>query len=735
MQAMRVRVLAVLAALCALAGEASAQRKHVLRLSDSATSRGVIDITDAFQSRMRDDGVDFELYTEALDVNRFDDPQHRDRFGAYLREKYAEEALNVIVALGPASLGFLTERTADLFSDVPIVYAGVRSSSVPSPDRRPRMTGVVSRFEIIETLELALALQPDARQIVVVTGTAPLDVGWHALAQDRLAAYQDQFEITYLAGLAKQPLLERLSNLPRETVVLFLSMRRDGDGVYLMEVPGRIAQEISAASSAPVYGPYEAYVGEGIVGGHVESFVSIGDAVAAATKRVLSGESTAEVPVVHTEGSYIADWRALQRWNLEEERLPAGTQVRFRAPSLWTQYRTEVLAALAIVSLQALLIATLLLHIRKRRIERRLHETEDRYRNVVEAQTDLICRYLPDGTLTFVNDAYCRYLGRQRDELVGRPFVDFLRAPEREKALTYIRSLVSDPRSESHVDQQERPDGSSCWHRWIDHPIKHVAGHVVEIQSIGHDITDLKLAEQEARQQREQVTHLTRVSVLGELSGALAHELHQPITAVLNNAQVAEDLLSRQPIDVAELKEILKDIVFEETRAGEVISRLRSMLKPGAGVVEKLDADAVASGVAKLVRTQLSERDVLLTHRSSPGLPPIVGDRVQLQQVLLNLLVNACDAMNGNAPADRVLITAVERDGEFVRFSVTDNGAGLAPHVVDRLFEPFVTTKPDGLGLGLSICRSIVRAHGGRLTARNNAQRGATVEFTVPIAK
>jgi PAS domain S-box-containing protein len=424
-----------------------------------------------------------------------------------------------------------------------------------------------------------------------------------------------------------------------------------------------------------------------------------------------------------------------QRASTDEAQLPPAAEAPTPNQSLWTHYRSEAAAVLVILALQALIIVALLLHIRKRRVERKLQETEDRYRKVVESQTELICRYLPDTTLTFVNDAYCRFFNRAREDLIGKQFASFLDEAYGSKALAHVRSLAERPRTESHIEWSERPDGSLSWQRWTDNPILDESGRVVEIQSIGHDVTDLKLAEQEARQRREQVTHLTRVAMLGELSAALAHELYQPITAVLTNAQVAEYLLSRDPPDLDEVREIVRDIITDDIRAGEVISRLRSLLKPGHQGFETFDMSGVIADVVTLVRGQLTERRVELVQRLAPDLPLITGDRVQLQQVLLNLIVNACDAMSGIDPANRVVIIEADCANEHVRVAVTDYGCGLSSDVADRLFEPFVTTKPDGLGLGLSICRSIVRAHGGRLAARNNPERGATLEFTVPIAK
>jgi PAS domain S-box-containing protein len=249
------------------------------------------------------------------------------------------------------------------------------------------------------------------------------------------------------------------------------------------------------------------------------------------------------------------------------------------------------------------------------------------------------------------------------------------------------------------------------------------------------DITARKQAELQLQQQRHLLTHLTRVATLGELSGALAHELNQPLTSILSNAQAALRLLERGVVDLGELREILRDIADEDRRAGEVIRRLRALLRRGETPRQPIDVNEVTSEVLRLARSELIGHGVTVTVQLTPGLPKVRGDRVALQQVLLNLIVNACDAMRQDEPLQRALTVATTLDGEgAVRVAIVDRGAGITAEGVERVFEPFFTTKEHGLGLGLVICRSIVAAHGGHLDAANNADRGATFWFTLPVA-
>jgi len=243
-------------------------------------------------------------------------------------------------------------------------------------------------------------------------------------------------------------------------------------------------------------------------------------------------------------------------------------------------------------------------------------------------------------------------------------------------------------------------------------------------------------AELQIAQQRSQLAHLSRVSTLGELSGSIAHELNQPLTAILGNAQAAELYLSQPQPDLKEVRAILKDIVADDQRAGDIIQRLRSLLKRGELEFQLISANELVQEVMKLMRSDLIDRGVTPESQLTPNLPHIQADRVSILQVLINLITNACDAMATMPSEDRrlTLRTQLEGDG-FVLISITDNGPGIADGKLEQVFEPFFTEKPNGMGLGLSVCRTIITAHGGKLWAVNNPIRGTTFHFKLPVIK
>ena len=358
-------------------------------------------------------------------------------------------------------------------------------------------------------------------------------------------------------------------------------------------------------------------------------------------------------------------------------------------------------------------------------------------RQVIDINPSFIFAKDRAGRFTLVNQAVADAYGTTVENLLGKTDADF--NPDREE-VEHFRMIdleVMDTKREHFVAEERITDahGKVRWLQTVKRPILDASGRAVQVLGASTDITARRAAEAEAERNRSELSHITRISVMGELAASLAHELNQPLTAIVSNAQAAQRFMAADAVDLAELREILKDVVHEGNRASEVIRRMRALVKKGELNVAPLDLEDAIRDVAALVRSDAIMRGVRVAVEIERGLPVVYGDRVQLQQVMLNLLLNAFDAMKDSPPHDRVVVVAAGHDsGGGVRISVSDRGTGLTGDKLESIFKPFFSTKKDGLGLGLSISRTIVEAHGARLRVEGNAGRGATFHFTLPAA-
>jgi PAS domain S-box-containing protein len=278
------------------------------------------------------------------------------------------------------------------------------------------------------------------------------------------------------------------------------------------------------------------------------------------------------------------------------------------------------------------------------------------------------------------------------------------------------------------------PDGSVRWFKVLAKASFSGSGAPEKLAGVSLDITGRRQAEQEIERQRNELAHVARVSTMSQLASSLAHELNQPLGAILRNAEAGELFLQGPSPDLDELRAILADIRKDDQRAGAVIDRMRALMEQRSSERRPVDLGLLAGDTLTLVRADAEQRQVRLSLLADPALPPVHADPVQLQQVLLNLLLNAMDALGDQPPASRLVELRVRHVGATVEVAVSDTGHGIPADQLPRLFEPFFSTKPRGLGLGLAISRDIIAAHGGRLWAESNESGGATFTFSLPVA-
>lgn len=367
----------------------------------------------------------------------------------------------------------------------------------------------------------------------------------------------------------------------------------------------------------------------------------------------------------------------------------------------------------------------------RRQAEEKLHQLS----LAVEQSPVLVVITDLQGRIIYVNRKFTEVTGYTQDECSGRN-PRMLKSGESPSSLYEdLWDSITQGKTWQGEFQNRKKNGEVYWERASISPLLDDNGKITHYVGVKDDITEQRRLEKEAVEQRDELFHLSRVASLGQLSGSLAHELNQPLGIILSNAQAAQRMLAMENPDIPELREILADIVAEDRRAGEVILRLRALLKRGETKLLPLALHDVVGNVLSLLRSDLIARGVTIQTVLEEELPTVPGDEVQLQQVLINLITNACDAMEENAPAQRILRISTSSQASGVRLSVEDFGCGLPDGDSNRVFQPFVTTKSHGMGIGLSICRSVMAAHHGRLWAEPNPGRGTTFHMELQVVE
>ncbi len=437
-----------------------------------------------------------EYYAEYLESNRFPGEAQSVLLRDYLRKKYADRKVDAVIALSAISLNFLIKHRAELFPDAPIIF-----HTYDPPELGPQqlvlpVTGVVTDNVFGKTLDLALRLHPAAKQAMVIVRTSERDTTLETDVRNQLRGFENRVKLTYLTNLPLDALLSEVRRANEQSIIFYVRYSEDQPGRSID--PFESLSLVTQSARVPVYSvSSETMIGRGSVGGYSTDLQACVERMGQMALSVANGQPAREIPVTVVPGVLRFDSRQLKRWSIREDQLPAGSIVLFREPTFWQRYHWHILTVSAIVLLQTSLIAGLLIERTKRwRATRGLAESEERYRNVVQTQTELICRYLPDTTLTFVNDAYCRYFGKSRAELIGSKFIELIPEHARPEALSHLQSLMESPRIKVHEHEVLLPNGTTSWQQWVNHVIINGGGRIKELQGIGRDITQRKIAEQ-----------------------------------------------------------------------------------------------------------------------------------------------------------------------------------------------------------------------------------------------
>jgi PAS domain S-box-containing protein len=678
-----------------------------------------------------------DLNVEHTDRVSYPDDAYLHKLVDLYRRKYSDPNMDLVIGIDDEATDLLLRYGEELFPGVPMVFVTAERKDLQRNSLKPNMTSLFWGVDIEGTVEIIQQVLPETRHLFIISGSSLSDLAVNGLARTVLGQYVSRLDITYLVDNSIEDLLQKVAQLPENSAVIYLVFSRDAEGKSF--VPREILSLISEKANAPVFGIVGTYLEQGIVGGSLLSSEVQGKRCAEIGLRILHGESAVDIVPEKTLNVPMFDSRQLKRWGISEDKLPAGSIVRFKEPSAWEGHKREIIGAAVLIVAQALLISVLLMQrVRRRRVERSLVEAESKFRTVADLTYDWEYWANLDGTLHYVSPSCERISGYKIEEFIENPHIfREIIIPEDKDVWDQHYHNFRNERSRREIQFRIRTRTGEI--RWIEHacqPITDSQGELQGIRASNRDITQRKQAELDVQKHREKLTQISHIVTLGELSASLAHELNQPLTAILSNAQVAQRFLTMDPTDLDEVREILSDIVKDDKRARDIIYKLRALMRRGQLEIKTLDLNKVVREVVELVIGNAFNKKVSFVLELADGLPPARGDAIQLEQVLLNLILNSSEAMvTFDGQFREVRLSTEQNDKSTLKVSVRDMGTGIDEENIEGIFDAFFTTKPEGMGMGLAICRSIIEAHGGRLWAENNPDQGATVSFTVPVVE
>jgi signal transduction histidine kinase len=550
-----------------------------------------------------------DVQEHTLLTARFNNPGPEAPFVEYLHSLYQGSPPDLVLSIGAPAARFAQRYRGQLFPNTPMVLTVVEQRLVNRLDLTDNDVVVSVHNDFVAAFENILKVLPDTKTVAIVVGASPLEKFWIDEVKRELKPLEGQLDLVWYSDISFEDILKRASALPPHTVLFWGLMSVDAAGIVH---EGDVAlRSLHAVANAPIFSYQEPFFGGASVGGPMLSVAETSSKTVTAAIRILGGEKPARIkyePIGFGPPKY--DWRELQRWEISESRLPSGSEILFREPTLWDRYRWQVQLIAALILIQAGFIGGL------------LHERHRR-----------------------------------------------------------------------------------------------------------------QLAEIESRQRLAELAHANRYSAVGELTTSIAHELNQPLGSILTNAETAELMLKATSPDINEIRQILADIRRDDQRASEVIRRLRSVLKKRPFEIEDTELNDTVREAIGLVTAVAVGRRISLAYAPAAVDLYVKGDPVQLQQVVLNLIINALDAVSDADMKKREVSVSTGRAGGHAEIRIADTGSGIATGDLAKIFNPFFTTKPEGMGMGLAIVKTIVEAHHGTIVVENQPSGGALFTIRLPTIR
>ncbi len=652
------------------------------------------------------------------------------RIGDWIAFKYGRLKFDAIVAVTfPPSL--LAKDLRDRFwPEANLLLVLIDEERWANPGSIPRSTRVLLALDNKETVRSALRMLPNTRRVVLLGGASQRDRRTNGEIVKSIREIKPDLEIVEATGVSVEEAKARIASLPDRTIIVMGSFLFEPNGQRL-DIP-QLIDEFYPVANAPLFADSDMAMGKGIVGGNILSVQGAAEVVGEQLAQLLKGASPESLPVREVNNSYIVDWRQLKRWGISERSLPPGATILYRQPTAWEQYGRYIVGLLSVLVVLLLLLAFLLLERQRRKKEEDLNaamleslpgmallvnrQGEILRTNQLQREAAAVDGAGLDGARPgFKYGEYLRKLAGQEDEFAGAASIEQVIAGERAGATT------------------ELPLSSEG--RWIEVRALQLPNQQSGSLIVHLDITQRKQAELERTRSRTEIYHLNRVAAMGQLAASLAHELSQPLAAIMSNAEAAQRFAGRPNPDMVEIREALEDITRDDKRARGVIQGMRAMLKKQSVVVEPVDLNEIATSVVQMIRNDAALRGMRIELALVPSAVIVKGDQIALQQVVLNLAGNGLDAMMDTTAERRLTLrTTIEQVTKVGAIWVEDSGPGVSAEVREKLFQPFFTTKTTGLGMGLSICQSIVESLSGRIELKNRPGKGAAFFVELPLA-
>jgi signal transduction histidine kinase len=550
--------------------------------------------------------VPISIYEEFLDFNRFAAPNYKESLKLHFGEKYRDKPVGLIVAFGPLALQYAVYIRAELWPKAAVVFGEVAETAISRSDLPAAVTGTTINITFGELVIAARALVPDLRHVAIV-GDLLDNLPAYRHFKEEIPIVARGLDLIDLTGLTMEDLRKRVAALPGQTVIVYTTINLDGAGVSY--VPAEALSLVAEVANRPIVISTETFLGRGAVGGFVVTPDAVGQDAARLALRIFNGEDVSTIAATtDSVNKPVFDWRQLQRWGISESVLPPGSEIRFRDPTAWDQYRVQILTILAALLVQAALI---------------------------------------------------------------------------------------------------------CWLIY-----EHRRRHFAEIQS---------------RNAMTELTFMNRRAAAAQLSGSIAHEVNQPLAGIAARAGAGLRWLRAEPPNLEKAGAALEHIVAASHRAADIITGVRAMFSKDTGKRRlPVDINGIILTVLAIVRIDLHKNGVELQTQLDENVLAVEGDNVQLQQVVLNLVMNAIEAMQSVRP--RVLkVKSEQSKPEMVHVSIEDTGTGIDPSNLNRVFSPLFTTKESGMGMGLSICHSIIESHNGRIWVSTGVTGGSIFQFELPM--